>query len=67
MLFTKIFFRVLLKPQMCLIFMNMSKTGSLLDFTAVSAEKGPVWQQNITPDRKLFITQLFITQLFITM
>ena len=42
MLFTKIFFRVLLKPRMCLIFMNMSKTGSLLDFTAVSAEKGPV-------------------------
>ena len=37
--------------------MNMSKTGSLFDCTAISAGKGPFWQQNITPDRKLFITQ----------
>ena len=34
----------------------MSKTESLLDCTAVSARKGPFWQQNITSDKKLFIT-----------
>ena len=34
----------------------MSKTGSLPDCTTVSATKDPFWQQNITPDRKLFIT-----------
>ena len=27
-------------------------------FTAVSAQDGPFWQQNITQDRELFLTQL---------
>ena len=56
-LFTKIFFEIYWNAQLCLIFANMSKTGKLLDCTAVSARKGPFWQQNITPDRKLFITK----------
>ena len=33
------------------------ETGSLLDCIAVSVEKGPFWLQNITPDRRLFVTQ----------
>ena len=33
------------------------KTGSLLDCTAASAGKDPFCQQNITQNRKLFITQ----------
>ena len=48
----KTFFEFHLNAQLCLIFTNMSKTGSLLDYTAVSAGKGPFCQHNITPDRK---------------
>ena len=33
------------------------KAGGLPDYTALSAEINPFWQQNITPDRKLFINQ----------
>ena len=43
--------------QLCVIFMNMYKTESLHDCRAVSPEKNPFWQQNTTPDTKLFITQ----------
>ena len=41
----KTFFEFHLNTQLCLIFTNMSKTGSLLDYTAVSAGKGPFCQQ----------------------
>ena len=53
----KTYFEFYWNAQLCLMLMNMSKTGSLIDCTAVSAGKCPFWQQNTTPDRKLFITQ----------
>ena len=53
----KNFFEFYWNAHLCLIFMSMSKTRSLLDCATISAGKIHFWQKNFVPDRKLLMTQ----------